>query len=124
MRAAEAITGEDVSSGVSMMARYRDDTEKWGGSPEMLRLVEYLSAQEYACLFYPATSLMRLCISTQPIDQNPVSSLVIWFDDVLKLYQLVYYVGSLRKPEKRVCSESEIRNVIELKLLRLSLTAG
>jgi hypothetical protein len=90
----------------------------------MLCLVEYLSAQEYASLFCPGTSHMRLCIATEPYPQNPLDSLVVWFDTSLKLNHLNYYQAGFMKPEKRMCGESEVRSVVELKLLRIKLAAN
>jgi hypothetical protein len=90
----------------------------------MLRLVEYLAAQGYAHLFCPGTSHQRLCLSIEPYPRNLPDLLVVWFDDALKLYRLNYYEAESMKPEQRMCSEPEVRSIIELKLLRIKLAAS
>ena len=111
-------------SWAAMVERYRDDVVSGGGSAQMLRLVEYLAVQEYASFFCPGASLMGLCISTEPYPRNLPDSLVVSFDNALKLYRLDYYEAGSMKPEKRMCGESEVRHVVELKLLRIKLAAG
>ena len=111
-------------SWAAMVERYRDDVENYGGSRQMLRLVEYLAAQEYATHFSPGTSHMRLCIATEAYPQNIPDSLVVWFDESLNLYRLNYYEEGSMRPEKREAGDSEVRSVVELKLLRIRLVAG
>jgi hypothetical protein len=110
-------------SWAALVERYRDAVDNLGSSPQMLHLVEYLTAQEYASFFYPGTSHMRLCISTELYPQRAVDSLVIWFDDFVHLYQINYYEFGSMKPEKRMCSESQVHSIVELKLLRMKVVA-
>jgi hypothetical protein len=53
-------------SWVAMVEKYEDDVKNWGDSLQMLQLVKWLSAQEYSSMFYPDTSLMKLCIVLDP----------------------------------------------------------
>src|SRR5919205_354602 len=108
-------------SWAAMVERYRDDVENYGGSPQMLRLVEYLAAQEYASYFSPGTSHLQLCIATEAYPQNLPDSLAVWYDDSLHLYHLNYHEEGSMRPEKREAGESEVRGVVELKLLRIWL---
>ncbi|HEX8493126.1 MAG TPA: hypothetical protein VF658_09820 [Pyrinomonadaceae bacterium] len=108
-------------SWAAMVERYRDDVANWGGSAQMLSLVEYLEGQDFASLFSPGTSHMMLVICTEAYPQQPVDSLSIWWDDRIKAYKLDYYEAGHSKPDKRMCTESQVRDVLELKLLRMQI---
>jgi hypothetical protein len=109
-------------SWAAMVELYRDDVENWGGSPQMLRLVECLACQVYADVFSPGTGHMRLVICTESYPQDPVDSLVVRWDDWGKVYQLDYYEAGRSKPEKSTCGWPQVLDIIELKLLRMRLS--
>jgi hypothetical protein len=109
-------------SWAAMAERYRDDVENCGGSAQMLRLVECLAGQDYADLFAPGISLMRLVICTESYPQQPVDSLTVWWDGGHAVYRLDYYPAGHSKPEKRSCKWPHVVDMIELKLLRMWLT--
>jgi hypothetical protein len=108
-------------SWAAMVELYRDDVENWGGSPQMLRLVERLADQMYADAFSPGTSHMRLVIGTEAYPREPVDSLVVSWDDWRRVYQLDYYEAGRSKLEKRTCGWPQVFDFIELKLLRMML---
>ena len=109
-------------SWAAVVELYRDDVEHWGGSPQMLRLVERLAGQVYADTFSPGTSHMKLVIGTEAYPQEPSDSLVVRWDDWRQVYQLDYHEAGRSKPEKRACGWPQVLDMIELKLLRMRLS--
>lgn len=104
---------------------FRDDVENWGGDVQMLRLVEYLADQRYIGSFFPSTQLMRLGISTKPWPEwNRTGFLSICWDKPQQVFHLDYSKNAYSKSEDRTCQESEVHDMVELKLLRLWLSAS
>src|SRR5215510_4768484 len=115
---------KDPHSWAAKVEAYADDVENGDGSVEILGLVQWIASQEFSRMFRPSRSHSKLSIETKDqVDKKHHDSVLIWHDEDLNVYQINYYEGTNQKPEKRRCKESEIHELIELKLLRIKLVA-